>query len=75
MEKDATATMKAKLEKQMKNKRDSDKKVSLKLLEFRGYTPKKKEIIKASKDLTLIERMNKVADEMRALNIKMKKRL
>lgn len=67
--------MKAKLEKQLKNKRDSDKKVSLKLLEFRGHIPKKKEIIKASKDLTLIERMNKVADEMRALNIKMKKRL
>lgn len=49
MEKDATATMKAKLEKQMKNKRDSDKKVSLKLLEFRGATPKKKRLLRLQK--------------------------
>lgn len=75
MEKDATATIKAKLSKSRKNKEISNKKVSQKLLEFRGYTPIKKEIVKASKYQTLIDRMNKLTDEMKALNVKMKKRL
>jgi peptidyl-tRNA hydrolase len=82
MEKDATATMKAKLKKQQKNVAISNQKVKEKLLAFRGYEQKKqkKVIVKATtlseiNALSLVDRMNKLTYEMRLLNARMKKRI
>jgi hypothetical protein len=82
MEKDATATMKAKLKKQQKNVAISNQKVKEKLLAFRGYEQKKqKKVIEKTKTLSetnalsLVDRMNKLTYEMRLLNARMKKRI
>ena len=82
MEKDATATMKAKLKKQQKNVAISNQKVKEKLLAFRGYEQKKqkKAIVKTKtlseiNSLSLVDRMNKLTYEMRLLNARMKKRI
>lgn len=82
MEKDATATMKAKLKKQQKNVAISNQKVKEKLLAFRGYEQKKQKnsIVKTktlseTNALSLVDRMNKLTYEMRLLNARMKKRI
>jgi len=82
MEKDATATMKAKLKKQQKNVAISNRKVKEKLLAFRGYEQKKQKnsIVKTktlseTNALSLVDRMNKLTYEMRLLNARMKKRI
>ncbi len=72
MEKDATATMKAKLRKQKGLKTDQ-KKVEIKLQEFRGVkktvTPKK---VKLS---SLEQRMNELTEKMKKLNDELRKRM
>lgn len=72
MEKDATATMKAKLRKQ-RGLRTDQKKVEKKLQEFRGVkkpiTPKK---LKLS---SLEQRMNELTEKMKKLNDELRKRM
>lgn len=72
MEKDATATMKAKLRKQ-KGLKNDQKNVEIKLQEFRGVkkpiTPKK---VKLS---SLEQRMNELTERMKKLNDELRKRM
>ena len=72
MEKDAVATMKAKLRKQ-KGLRTDQKKVEIKLQEFRGM--KKPTPPQTSKPGDITKRMNDLVDKIRLLNVQMKKRI
>lgn len=72
MEKDATATMKAKLKKQ-KGLKNDQKKIQTRLNEFRGLkkpTPPTK--VKLS---SLEQRMNELTERMRKLNEEVRKRM
>lgn len=70
--KDATATMKAKLRKQ-KGLRTDQKKVEIKLQEFRGI--KKPITHKKVKLSSLEKRMNDLTERMRKLNEEVRKRM